>query len=157
MLLKLALFFHVTAAIFWIGGMLFLTLVIAPYLISIEDPAERSKIYQVVGRRYRTLGWAAIITLLVTGPVVLYTMYGVSPAEVFSARVHATGFGRTLSVKLTLVLVIVLSSLFHDFYLGPRAKTSRSLSRWARIFGRSNLIIALFIVIFAVLLRTGGF
>jgi len=150
MLLELALFLHILAAILWIGGMLFLTLVIAPFLQSMPDPTERSKIYQVVGKKYRTWGWAAIITLLVTGPVILYTLYGISPGEIFSSKLHSTGFGKALAGKLLLVFIIVVSSFTHDFWLGPKARVSPNYSTIARIFGRSNLLVALFIVIFAV-------
>lgn len=156
MLLKFALFLHIVSAIFWVGGMLFLVLVVAPYLMTLTDPAEKSKIFQVVGKQYRFWGWIAIVTLLVTGPIVLYTLYGVSIGDVFSPALHVTTFGRTLSIKLAFVTLIVLSSLFHDFWLGPKARTSPKLSRWARIFGRSNLILALIIVLLAVILRTGG-
>ena len=157
MALKLALFFHVLAAILWIGGMLFITLVIAPFLQSMPDPAERSRIYQVVGKKYRLWGWVAIVTLLVTGPVILYTLYGIPPRDIISARLHSTGFGKALSVKLALVFMIVVSSFIHDFWLGPKARSSPNYTTIARVFGRSNLIVALLIVIFAVVLRAGGF
>lgn len=157
MLLKFALFFHVISAVFWIGGMLFLTLVIVPFIQTLPDPTAKSKIYQTVGKKYRTLGWIAIITLLITGPVILYTLYGIAPSEIFSAKVHSSGFGRALAWKLALVTLLVISSLIHDFYVGPKAKESPRLSRMARIFGRSNLLVALVIVVFAVILRAGGF
>lgn len=156
MLLKVALFLHVIAAIFWVGGMLFLTLVVAPYLISIPDPKERAKIYQVVGTKYRLFGWVAIITLLVTGPVILYTLYGVNLDVATSQSFYGSGFGHALYLKLALVVIIVVSSLLHDFWLGPKAKSSPALSRYARIFGRGNLVIALLIVILAVIVRAGG-
>ncbi len=157
MLLKLALFFHITAAVFWIGGMLFLTIVVVPYLKTIPDPSDRSRIYQVVGTKYRFYGWIAIIMLLVTGPLVLYKLYGVMPQEIFSAPFHTTRFGMALGAKLGLVFIIVVSSLVHDFFLGPKARLSPRYSTLARYFGRSNLIIAVFIVILAVILRAGGF
>ncbi|MEK6791379.1 MAG: DUF4149 domain-containing protein [Deltaproteobacteria bacterium] len=156
MLLRVALFLHVIAAIFWVGGMLFLTLVVAPYLISIPDPKERSKIYQVVGKKYRFFGWVAIITLLVTGPIILYTLYGIDLDAAMSPSFYGSRLGTTLYLKLALVVVIVLSSLLHDFWIGPKAKTSPALSRYARIFGRGNLVIALLIVMVAVMLRAGG-
>ena len=155
-LVKVALFLHVISAIFWVGGMLFITLVVAPFLMSMPNPADRSKVYQFVGRKYRLFGWIAIIILLVTGPVLLYTMYGIAMPDIFLTSLHSTPIGKTLSIKLTLVVIIVLSSLIHDFWLGPKARDSRKFSRIARIFGRGNLFIALLIVIFAVLLRVGG-
>ncbi len=156
MLVKVALFLHVISAIFWVGGMLFITLVVAPFLMSMPDPAERSKVYQFVGRKYRLLGWIAIIILLVTGPVLLHAMYGISMPDIFLTSLHSTPMGKTLSIKLTLVVIIVLSSFVHDFWLGPKARNSSKFSRIARIFGRGNLLIALLIVIFAVILRAGG-
>ena len=58
--------------------MLFLSLVVAPFLRSFDDPAKKSEIYQAVGKRYRFLGWVAIGILLVTGPVNFYYI-GVTP------------------------------------------------------------------------------
>jgi putative copper export protein len=156
MLIKVALFLHVISAIFWVGGMLFITLVVAPFLMTMPDPADRSKVYQFVGKKYRKLGWIAIITLLVTGPILLYTIYGISMSDIFLTSLHSTPIGKALSIKLTFVVIIVLSSLVHDFWLGPKARNSKKFSLIAKIFGRSNLVIALLIVIFAVILRAGG-
>lgn len=155
MLLKTALFLHVISAIFWVGGMLFLTLVVVPFLKTITDPKEKSKIYQVVGTQYRFWGWVAIITLVTTGPIVLYLLYGVPPSKLHAAGI-SPGFDMAVFIKVCLVVIIVLSSLLHDFWLGPAARNSAKLSSIARIFGRTNLIIALLIVIFAVIIRAGG-
>ncbi len=155
-MLKLALFLHIISAIFWVGGMLFLVAVVAPYLKSLPNPEDRAKIYQVVGKQYRFWGWVAIITLLVSGPAILYFLYGIPPIGIVSPSLHSTGFGRTLAIKLSLVLLIVLSSLLHDFWIGPKARNSAKLSSIARIFGRTNLLLALLIVLFAVFLRAGG-
>lgn len=156
MLFKLALFFHIMSAMFWVGGMLFLVLVIAPFLKTLPDPREKSKIYQTVGTQYRFWGWVAIITLLVTGPVMLATFYGIPPDRIFDPALHSTPFGRALAIKIGLVIIIVISSLVHDFWLGPKARNSSGFSIIAKVFGRSNLILAILIVIFAVILRAGG-
>src|SRR3989304_3653149 len=109
MILKIALLLHIISAIFWVGGMLFLVLVIAPFLKTIPDPKAKSQIFQVVGKQYRFWGWVA---------------------------------------KITLVTIIVISALVHDFWIGPKARNSAKHARLARIFGRTNLIIALLIVLF---------
>jgi len=157
MLLKLALFLHIISAIFWVGGMLFLVLVMAPFLKTIPDPRDKSKIFQVVGKQFRFWGWVAIITLLITGPTILYLIYGIPVQHVFSSEVHSTGFGKAVGMKVALVILIVLSAGVHDFWIGPKARNSRSFSKIARIFGRGNLLIALLIVICAVVIRSGGF
>lgn len=155
LLLKISLFLHVMSAIFWIGGMLFLVFVIAPFLASLDDPKKKSEIYQVVGKKFRFLGWIAIIVLLVTGPINLYYM-GVPLSLLFDPEFHATAYGQALMIKIAFVLLIVLSSLLHDFWVGPGARKSKKMSRAARIMGRGNLLLALIVVIFAVIVRVGG-
>jgi putative copper resistance protein D len=155
MLFKLSLFLHVLAAILWIGGMLFLTLIIAPFLKSLNDRKQQSFLYQMVGTRYRFWGWISIVILLITGPLNLYLM-GISPLAIFNPTFHGTDYGFALMMKLGFVFIIVVSSILHDFWLGPKARNSPEYTKVARIFGRSNLVIALLIVIFAVFLRTGG-
>lgn len=156
MVLKLALFFHIISAIFWIGGMLFLVLVVAPYLKTISDPKAKSQIYQVVGKQYRFWGWVAIITLLVTGPLIFTYLYGLPITAIFDPGFHSSGFGKAVAYKLALVAIIVISSFVHDFWIGPKARNSPRHSSIARLFGRVNLLIALLVVIFAVLIRAGG-
>lgn len=155
-MLKFALFLHVASAIFWVGGMLFISLIIAPFLMSMPNPADRSKIYQVVGKKYRLYGWISIIILLVTGPIIFYKLHGLWPHAIFTPELHGTPLGRALSIKLAFVVLLLISSLLHDFWLGPKARGSKHYSTIARIFGRSNLVVAIIIVIFAVFLRAGG-
>ena len=143
------------AAILWIGGMLFLSLIIAPFLKSLNDRKQQTILYQAVGTRYRFWGWIAIVILLVTGPLNLYLM-GISPLIIFNTTFHGTDYGFALMMKLGFVFIIVVSSLLHDFWLGPKARYSPKYTKIARIAGRSNLIIALLIVIFAIFIRTGG-
>lgn len=154
-MLKLSLFLHVISAIFWIGGMLFLSLVIVPFLLALKDPKDRNAVYRQIGPKYRTLAWIAIIILLITGPLNLYLL-GINPAIIFTPDFLATNYGKALLIKLILVFIIVVSSLLHDFWVGPKARESRKFSAYARIFGRTNLILAVLIVLFAVFIRTAG-
>jgi len=152
--LNLTLYLHLLAALFWVGGMLFLVFIIAPFLMTLE-PKDRSKVYQFVGQKYRKLGWVAIIILLVTGPLNLYFL-GVPPSAIGDTTFLASSYGRTLIIKVTLITILVISSLVHDFYIGPKARGDRKYSKLARTFGRMNLILALLIALFAVFLRSGG-
>ncbi len=153
-MLTVSIALHIIAAMFWVGGMLFLTLVVAPFLKTIEDETRRSEIYQVVGTKFRFFGWMAILILLVTGPLNLYYM-GIPLTAIFDASFRGSDYGWTLTAKLVFVFIIVVTSLAHDFWLGPKARGSAGYSRLAMYLGRSNLIVALIIVVFAVLLRTG--
>ena len=44
---------HVLAALFWLGGMLFLGLVGAPVLRAVEPPALRQRLFHDLGMRFR--------------------------------------------------------------------------------------------------------
>jgi putative copper export protein len=153
-MLKITLFLHLIAALFWVGGMLFLVFIIAPFLMTI-DPKERSRVYQFVGQKYRKLAWIAIAILLITGPLNLYFL-GIPLSSIVDSTFLSSPYGRTLLVKLILVAIIIISSLIHDFYLGPKARSDKRYSFLARTIGRTNLFIALFIALFAVFLRLGG-
>ncbi len=153
-MLNVTLYLHLLAALFWVGGMLFLVFIIAPFLMTLE-PKDRSKVYQFVGQKYRKLGWIAIIILLVTGPLNLYFL-GIPPSAIADTTFLASSYGRTLIIKVVLITVLVISSLIHDFYIGPKARSDRRFSKLARTFGRMNLILALLIALFAVFLRSGG-
>lgn len=155
-MLKFSLFLHIVAALFWIGGMLFLTLVVAPFLKTIQDAKERSRIYQIVGKSFRLWGWVAISILVITGPVNLYLM-GMPLSNLIDPSFHSTPYGKALDVKISFVVLIILTSLLHDFIFGPKARTSAGYSNIAKWLGRSNLFIALAIVLFAVIIRLGGF
>jgi putative copper export protein len=154
-MLKISLFLHVMSAIFWVGGMLFLTLVIVPFLNVLKDPAEKGMVYRAIGPRYRTYAWVAIALLCVTGPLNLHLL-GVPLSSLFDPAFHATAYGRALLIKLFLVFLIIISSLLHDFWVGPKARVSPKFSFYARVFGRSNLFIAILIIICAIIIRAGG-
>ncbi len=126
-----------------------------PFLLALKDPKDRSAVYRQIGPKYRTLAWIAIIILLITGPVNLYLL-GINPAVIFTPDFLATGYGKALLIKLIIVFILVVSSLLHDFWVGPKARTSKKFSSYARIFGRTNLILAILIVLFAVFIRTAG-
>lgn len=154
MIFKLSLFFHLIAAIFWVGGMLFLVLVVAPFLKTMKEE-QRLEVYRVVGTNYRFWGWIAIAILLITGPVNLYYL-GITPDMLFDPAFHKSPFGKTVDIKISFVLLTVITSVVHDFWLGPNARLSRGYALSAMIFGRGNLVLALIIIILAVLVRAGG-
>jgi uncharacterized membrane protein len=50
-------FLRVLAAITWIGGMLFIALVLVPITRRLSDPALRTRFVRDVGVRFRTIAW----------------------------------------------------------------------------------------------------
>lgn len=147
---------HVLAAMLWLGGMFFLAVVGAPVLREVESPALRQRLFQVLGERFRAVGWIAITILLVTGTLNLYFRGWLRPALTNVAFWHTTT-GVALAWKLASVAVMVVTSAVHDFILGPRAGRMKpgspealKLRRWSALGARLNAIVGFILVIAAV-------
>lgn len=115
----LVMWIHLLAVIAWIGGLLFFTLVLRPVLRALPDASQPAETLRRVGRRFRTVAWISLVTLILTGA-------GNILHEGGSARI-ATAWGAVLMLKLLLVAVAVGLTLVHDFILDPyRAPSPRS-------------------------------
>jgi putative copper export protein len=146
---------HVLAAMAWLGGMLFLGLVGAPALRSVEPPQLRQALFRDIGMRFRGLGWTAISILVVTGVLNLYAR-GLLPS-LGSRAFWSTTFGRALAVKLFAVATMIAISAFHDFVHGPRASqhpagtpAAIAARRRAMVLARVNALVGVIVVLAAV-------
>jgi len=110
----LVLWLHVLAAIFWVGGQLFLVIVVLPVLRQSLLEGERARIAGRVGRRFALFSSGAVGVLLVTGPLNAVA-HGVS-----WTIVRDTEWGHVLLVKVTLVLAVLVISTVHGAYDGRR-------------------------------------
>ncbi len=154
----LMLWLHIMAAIAWVGGMIFLTLVVVPVERGIADPRLRYDLVNKIGVRFKYLGWGSIFILIATGT------YNILQKVSSWDDLVATGYGKTLLVKLVIVSVMFSLSILHDFFLGPKlvqvGKKERtkleSLARVVTILARGNLLLALIVILLAVSLRRGG-
>ena len=123
------------AAITWIGGMLFVALVLVP-VTRREDPALRARLFHAVGVRFRTIGWIAVGLLVATGLGNLW----LHPYFLRLPRLHW---------KLGLVALALVLAVVHDFVLGPRAGKPGavpSIRVGASWVARINVLIVLVIV-----------
>ena len=62
---------HILAAVTWIGGMLFLSLVLAPLVRNRKAAPEFMALFRSAALRFRVIAWAAVGILLLTGPMLL--------------------------------------------------------------------------------------
>jgi putative copper resistance protein D len=127
---------HVVAAITWIGGMLFLALVLVPVARQLGDAALRARLFHLAGVRFRAVGWVAIGVLVLTGIGNLWLF----PQLLKLPRFH---------LKLGLVLVALALSVVHDFVVGPRAGmpgAAPALRTRASWLARVNVAVVLVIV-----------
>ncbi len=160
----LSVWLHVLAATIWLGGTIFLALVLVPITRRLEYRGIAGSLIHQVGVRFRLLGWICLGLLVVSG--ILNVAYrGFGWADLWSGRLWQGPFGRALGIKLLLVALILLLSALHDFFIGPRATilwqtqptspATQRLRRQAGWIGRINLLLALVVVALGVILVRG--
>lgn len=133
---------HVLAAATWLGGMLFIALVLVPVARSL-DPTLRRRLVHALGVRFRTVGWIALAVLAATGVGSLIS------------RPYLLSVPR-FQLKLGLVVLALVLSVLHDFWVGPRASTPEAHPAWrvyASWLGRVNVLVVVIIVVLGVALR----
>ena len=163
MLYQAAVFVHILSAVIWLGGMLFLLMVLVPlYRRERKAGGDMGELLRQITRKSLPVAWSAMALLAVTGVFLAWDHWGIRPGNFFTADSH---FVRVLQVKTGLFLVVIVLSLVHDFWIGPRvlaamkeARTDNSgpPGRGSRVlllaFARVNLVLVLLILMLAVLL-----
>lgn len=147
---------HILAAMTWIGGMIFLSLILAPLVRGRKAAPEFMALFRSAALRFRPVVWFAIAVLLITGPMLL-SHRGISV-------MHPSSWAGIVTVKLTLVGLLLLLTSLHDLVFGPQVgrvsavpKSQRTtgeqiIFKTARWLPRLSLLIALAVVIAAVML-----
>jgi len=161
----LSVWVHIVSAIFWIGGSLFLALILVPAMRQSEHRELAASIVSWTGRRFRTIGWVCFGLFIVTGTLNL-GFRGYTWGHLFDGTLFAGSFGHALALKLTIFAFILALSAIHDFYVGPKAAElmridprsprARKLRRRASWFGRVNLLLALIVIWLGMMLVRGG-
>jgi hypothetical protein len=110
-------------------------------------------LFRSAALRFRPIVWVAMVILLTTGPMLL-SRRGIQVME-------PTTWPEILTVKLTLVSLLLFLTLLHDLILGPRVSQVSTISESQRTAGqhlifktarwlpRLSLLIALAVVIAA--------
>lgn len=155
----LMVWLHLLAAVSWIGGMVFLSLVLVPALKREAASSQRAALFRAIAFRFRAVVWSSVGVLLVTGPILL-THRGLSLLE-------PSRWPAVLTGKLSLVLLLFALTGAHDFAVGPRVsrirqmpesdrtEIDRLLITWSPWLARLSLLLALVILLLAVaLVRT---
>ncbi|MBL8038590.1 MAG: CopD family protein [Nitrospira sp.] len=147
---------HILAAVSWIGGMIFLSLVLAPLVRSRKAVPEFMALFRSAALRFRPIVWVAMAILLLTGPILL-SLRGV-------AVVSPSAWPGIVMAKLALVALLLFLTLLHDLVLGPRVSRVSAIPESQRTAGeqvvfktarwlpRLSLLIAMAVVIVAAML-----
>jgi uncharacterized membrane protein len=156
---------HILTAAVWIGGMVFLVLVLVPVVRRSEYRGQAAGLLHLTGERFRWVGWVCLALFVLTGTVNL-AYRGYEWIDLWDGTLWSGWFGRVLGTKLLLVALIFAMSAVHDFVIGPRAtammarsptdEATRRMRRTASWFGRLNLLVALIVVMLGIMLVRGG-
>lgn len=160
----ISVWLHIVAAATWLGGIIFLVLVVVPALRR-SDRATTAALMRDSGRRFRAVGWTCFGLLAGTGTFNLW-FRGVRLGDLFDVTWSASAFGRVLWAKLAVFALVLVLSAVHDFVLGPRASRAlmhaadgaqaERLRRAASWLGRLTGLLALALFAIAVLLVRGA-
>lgn len=115
---------HVFAAVTWIGGMVFLSLVLAPLVRSRQAAPEFMALFRSAALKFRLVAWLAIGVLLTTGPILL--------AQRGMPLTNPSAWTPLVHVKLGLVTLLLVLTFLHDLVLGPRVSHASAIPESSR-------------------------
>ena len=168
MLYQIAVLIHIVAAVIWLGGSLFLAMVMVPLSRrQMAVPAGGARLLGEVGRRFRPVAWASIVLMVASGAFVATDHWSITPADFFSG---SGWFIRVLQAKVAIVGLVIVLSFVHDFVLGPRVTrqleeltaqgqrpSGTPMARRVLIWmARANVLLILVVVALAVTLTRGS-
>ncbi|MBX3183872.1 MAG: DUF4149 domain-containing protein [Polyangiaceae bacterium] len=159
-----SVFVHILCATAWVGGMAFLVLVVVPWLRA-GNQEIAGRLLRETGERFRTVGWVCFVLLLITGTFNLWVR-GVRFSSFVDPAWLGSSYGKSVLLKLSLFVVVLIVSAVHDFVVGPRATRAiqadprspeaEQLRKRASMMGRLNALLALALVAVAVTLVRGA-
>ena len=74
-MLSLYILLHVVSAVLWVGGMFFAHVCLRPIVVGQLEPPQRLKLWVGVFGRFFPVVWAAVITLLITGYLMIFAIW----------------------------------------------------------------------------------
>ena len=152
---------HLIAASIWVGGSIFIGLVLAPLLKTISDSIEgRLSIMIRVGRKFNKIGVPSLIVLIITG------IYNSAGFIVKPSLILTTNYGLVLLVKIILVILLIITFAIHVRLIRSeieRKIESKQLSgeylqklrSKIIILGQFTVILSIAILLMAALLHSG--
>ena len=151
-------FLHLLSAITWLGGMLFLLMVMVP--LARRDAGVGFGVLRSAAQKFVPIAWAAKLVLAGSGAYLAWEYWNVRPDTFFTGD---SNFLDYLQRKTGIFVIVIALSLIHDFWLGPRMMDRLDAARSsgsplpggpARLFvqwaARINLLLVVWIVVFAV-------
>jgi putative copper export protein len=159
---SLIMWLHLTCASIWVGGSIFLGVVLSPMLKTITSTVEERVALMIkIGRQFNKIAIPSFGMLIITG------LYNSRPfLEEPSLLLH-TKYGIILLIKIILVATTILTYAVHVKILNTEAERKLEVENARNVYiqsirskiislGRITVILSILILLFAALLRNGG-
>lgn len=152
---------HLVAASIWVGGSIFLGVVLAPILKTLyTSHEERIRIMITVGRRFNKIAVPSLIILIGTG------IYNSRHLLTRSDLLLDSDYGVYLVIKILLVILLVVIFLIHVHVIRKDVEDKimskqmslpqlQKLRRKIIILGEATVVISVAILFFAAVLDSG--
>ena len=152
---------HLVAASIWVGGSIFIGIVLAPLLKTISDSIEgRLSIMIRVGRKFNKIAVPSLIILIVTG------LYNSSGYLTKPSLFLSTNYGLVLVVKIILVIILIITFIIHVRLIRSKIEGQIESKVFSSIeiqklrskiiaLGRITVIVSVAILLMAALLHSG--
>jgi len=152
---------HLVSAAVWVGGSLFLGVVLAPILKKMSMPLEeRLQIMIKVGRRFNRIAVPSLIILIATG------LYSSQQLLINPENLLSTSYGSYLVIKILLVIALVIAFAVHVRIIRKDVEEKIMSKQMSEvqikklrikiiILGEVTVVISVAILFFAALLDAG--
>ena len=152
---------HFLCAAIWVGGSIFLGLVLAPLLKKMSFPIEeRLNLMIRTGRRFNKIALPALIILIVTG---IYNSHLVLQSNEI---LFSTSYGAFLITKIILVIALIITFAIHIRIFNKNVEEKivrkqitdnelQKLTKNGMILGEATVVISVALLFFAALLDAG--
>lgn len=147
-------FLHQFFTIAWIGGMIFIGLVLKPSL-AVIDPGQAGQLFGAIAKRFTIIAWLSMIVLAITG-------WMKTPDDALFDT--SAGYGLTLTIKHVLYIAAVLIGIAITFVFAPKIRKYTpkpgeapspnfiSVRTKLEILSSSNMVIGVAIIVLASML-----
>jgi copper resistance protein D len=159
---SLIMWLHLTCASIWVGGSIFLGIVLSPMLKTITKTVEERVALMIkIGRQFNKIAMPAFGILIITG------IYNSSSFFEEPSLFLDTKYGVILLIKIILVVTTISTYAVHVKILNTETERKLEVENAGNVYiqsirsriillGRIIVILSILILLFAALLHNGG-
>lgn len=116
---------HLLASALWVGGMIYILLIYLP-LLKLRPTSERARSLLAMLPQFSPLAIAGVAIMAITGP--LNATFHLTSINEFIT----SAYGRTLAIKILLVIALLATSTYHVGWLRPRLRKEYAKYTYAK-------------------------